>query len=94
MPGASARDARRGDGVTPLRTCIGCRTRRPQPELTRIARTGDGSLALGRTLPGRGAWLCQGSLECFDAAVRRRALTKALAVDVAPGDLERLRTDF
>jgi len=22
---------------------------------------------ISRTLPGRGAWLCQGSLECFDA---------------------------
>jgi predicted RNA-binding protein YlxR (DUF448 family) len=39
---------------------------------------GDGSLAVGRTLPGRGAWLCRGSLECAAAAVKRNAFRRAL----------------
>ena len=59
-----------------------------------VSRGPDGSLRTGRTLPGRGAWLCQGSLECFDTAVRRRALAKALKADVDAEALERLRTDF
>jgi len=60
----------------------------------RVAIGPDGSLALGRTLPGRGAWLCQASLSCFDAAERRRGFAKALRVQVDPAELERLRTNF
>ena len=59
-----------------IRTCVGCRRRGPQGELTRVARARDGSLAVGRTLPGRGAWLCAGSLRCFELAVRARALPR------------------
>lgn len=51
----------------------------------RVVRTAEGDLAEGRTLPGRGAWLCDGSQACLDLAVRRRAFTRALraAVDEA-----------
>ena len=40
-----------------------------------------GDLAVGRDLPGRGAWLC-GSVACVDAAARRRAFSRALRADV------------
>ncbi|MGH9210426.1 MAG: YlxR family protein [Acidimicrobiales bacterium] len=57
---------------------MGCRRRRPQRELVRFARTADGSVRPGRTLPGRGAWLCAGTLEaCRAAAERRKAFTRA-----------------
>jgi predicted RNA-binding protein YlxR (DUF448 family) len=59
---------------TPLRTCIGCRRRLPQHALVRCA-DGPGGAAVGRSAPGRGAWLC--SAECFDTAVRRRAFDRA-----------------
>jgi predicted RNA-binding protein YlxR (DUF448 family) len=77
-----------------VRTCIGCRARKSQAELVRVTRQGDGTLRLGNTLPGRGAWLCQGRLDCFDTAVGRRAFAKALRADVTTAQLERLRTDF
>jgi len=79
---------------TPVRSCIGCRRKAPQDELTRIARHPDGSLAVGRRLPGRGAWLCAGSLPCFELAVRRRAFGKALRTTVDEQDVERVRTEF
>jgi predicted RNA-binding protein YlxR (DUF448 family) len=78
----------------PVRSCIGCRRKAGQDELTRIARRKDGSLAVGRTLPGRGAWLCAGSLRCFELAVRRRAFAKALRATVDEHEVERVRTDF
>jgi predicted RNA-binding protein YlxR (DUF448 family) len=53
-------------------------------ELVRIARTPEGSLALSRTLPGRGAWLCAGSLECLQLAARRNAVSRALRAPVSP----------
>ena len=51
----------------------------------------DGGLALGRTLPGRGAWLCRGTLACFDTAVRRHAFERALRTTVGSEALASLR---
>jgi predicted RNA-binding protein YlxR (DUF448 family) len=64
---------------------------RTQDELVRYVRTPDGMLAEGRTLRGRGAWLCQGSGACVEAAVRRRAFGRALRGDIRPEAIDRLR---
>lgn len=63
----------------PVRTCIGCRARRPQPELLRFRRRPDGQVvpAIG-TVRGRSAYLCP-SRDCFDEALRRRAFARTLA---------------
>jgi predicted RNA-binding protein YlxR (DUF448 family) len=53
-----------------------------------------GSLALGRTLPGRGAWLCRGSLACFDAAARRNGFDRALRTRVGSEALASLRVNL
>ncbi len=58
-------------------------------ELVRVVRRPDGSLATGRTLPGRGAWLCPGSAACVGSALRRRAFDRALR---APVTAEAVRT--
>jgi predicted RNA-binding protein YlxR (DUF448 family) len=59
--------------------------------LVRLARQPDGSLAVGRGQPGRGAWLCAGSVACFEAAVRRKALSRALRAEVLPDQLAMVR---
>ena len=51
----------------------------------------DAGLAFGRTRPGRGAWLCRGSLACFDAAVRRNAFERALRTTVGSEAVASLR---
>jgi predicted RNA-binding protein YlxR (DUF448 family) len=56
----------------------------------RVVRRDDGTLAAGRTLPGRGAWLCRGSGDCVVTAQKRRAFERALRGPVAPGAAERL----
>lgn len=63
----------------PVRTCVACRTRRPQRALVRLRRRSDGVVvpALGRRTRGRSAYLCP-ARACFDQAVRRRALERAL----------------
>ena len=43
----------------------------------RVTRTADGGLAVGRSLPGRGAWL-HPDAACLDAAVKRHAFARAL----------------
>jgi predicted RNA-binding protein YlxR (DUF448 family) len=59
--------------------------------LDRIARRPDGSVVVGRREPGRGAWICGGSAECFEQAVRRGALARALRTALETDVIEALR---
>lgn len=71
----------------PARTCIGCRGRAHRDELWRLVRV-DGRLVvdLARTAPGRGASI-HPDLSCWELAVRRRAVARALRVDGIAEDL-------
>ena len=75
----------------PERTCIGCRRKTGPAGLSRVTRRPDGSLAVGRSEPGRGAWLCTGSVACFDAAEQRRAFSRALRRELSGQELVWLR---
>ena len=57
----------------------------------RVVRTAGGGLSVGRSLPGRGAWLCAGRPECVDLAGRRKAFAKALRAPVEAPAVEALR---
>jgi predicted RNA-binding protein YlxR (DUF448 family) len=57
----------------------------------RIGLDPTGQPAIGRTLAGRGAWLCAGSVACFDLAVRRNGFGRALRIEVDPARLPVLR---
>jgi predicted RNA-binding protein YlxR (DUF448 family) len=56
--------------------------------MVRLAAAPDGTLTIGPG-PGRGAWCC--SVECFDRAVRRRVLGRALRREVTNDDLAAVR---
>ncbi len=67
------------------RTCIGCRARRGQNEMTRLAlaRTEGGARVEWdprRRLGGRGAWLCRGSRACLASALKKKAFGRAFKV--------------
>jgi predicted RNA-binding protein YlxR (DUF448 family) len=64
----------------------------PPEDLVRVVRTEDGGIEVGRTLPGRGAWLCAESPECVDAAARRKAFGRALRGRIDDGAVDALRT--
>ncbi|MFM7059569.1 MAG: YlxR family protein [Actinomycetes bacterium] len=70
---------------------MGCRRTTDPGSLVRITVGPDGHLRVGRTEPGRGAWLCAGSPACLERATRRGALPRALRRDIPTGDIERLR---
>ncbi|MFT4128155.1 MAG: DUF448 domain-containing protein [Gordonia sp. (in: high G+C Gram-positive bacteria)] len=93
--------------------CIGCRRRDARAVLVRVvvSDVGDGPrivVDLAKTRPGRGAWL-HADADCVSAAVRRRAVARALrapsltvtsddlaeviGVDPAPITNNRLRTE-
>lgn len=81
--------------VRPERTCIGCRTTRPKPELLRLlVPAGDEKAAVsvdtGGRGGGRGAYLCRASAaDCLTRA-RRRALARALRTTAERVDTEAL----
>jgi predicted RNA-binding protein YlxR (DUF448 family) len=73
------------------RTCVGCRRAAGPDTLVRLVRTSTGELAVGRTHPGRGAWICAANPACFEQAARRGALTRALRGEVSAGAVESMR---
>ncbi|MGP8160443.1 MAG: YlxR family protein [Candidatus Dormibacteria bacterium] len=85
-------DPNRMDHV-PLRTCVGCRRRRPRPELVRLVAGAAGAVILDTPAraPGRGAYLCRDSgVACLRAAQKRRSLSRSLRVrenDIDPETL-------
>ena len=89
---AGTGDASRTDHV-PLRTCVGCRRRRPRHELVRLVAGAAGAVILDipARAPGRGAYLCRDSgVICLRAAQRRRSLSRSLRVrenDIDPETL-------
>lgn len=76
----------------PERTCVGCRTVRPKRELIRVVRRPDGEVTIdtGGKVPGRGAYLCPDEA-CFEQAVKRKALERALQIPIDAEVLESLR---
>ncbi len=68
---------------SPLRTCVGCKRRRPRPELVRLVAGASGAVILDipARAPGRGAYLCRDSgMACLRVAQRRRSLSRSLRV--------------
>ncbi|HYN34717.1 MAG TPA: YlxR family protein [Ilumatobacteraceae bacterium] len=81
----------------PIRSCLGCRQRRPQPALVRVTKSATGIVVDGAS-DGRGAWICRSSggtgrveAACLDAAITRRAFARAWRVDVTPDDERAIR---
>ena len=53
----------------------------------------NGSLGAGRSLAGRGAWLCASSpVACIDLAAGRKAFARALRTEISPAAIDGLRT--
>ena len=75
----------------PQRTCVACRTERTQRELMRIVRTPGGEMMFDPTgrAHGRGAYLCADPA-CWQLAVRRSALERALSIPLTAELRERL----
>jgi predicted RNA-binding protein YlxR (DUF448 family) len=55
----------------------------------RLAATREGAVQIGRTVPGRGAWLC--SAACIAPAFDRGALARALRRKLTNPEAEALR---
>ena len=80
--------------TAPLRTCVGCRSKRLQSVLVRCALTPHGTPVVSRTASGRGAWLCAGEITCLHQAIKRRGLERAFKRPVAATEHETFRVAY
>jgi predicted RNA-binding protein YlxR (DUF448 family) len=76
--------------LPPTRTCIGCRRKAAVGELTRLVCDPAGWVVPGSGRPGRGAWVCTGSLQCLSLARRRHGFQRAFRKQVLEASLDRL----
>jgi predicted RNA-binding protein YlxR (DUF448 family) len=69
----------------PIRTCIGCGTKRFKHELLRIVRTQPDKIAIDPEArkPGRGAYLCYNPA-CVEHAFKRKSFERKLNVAAGP----------
>ncbi|MEV8180398.1 YlxR family protein [Specibacter sp. NPDC078692] len=76
-----------------MRTCIGCRKTSDRLQLVRLVRSRNTSgelealVDVARRMPGRGAWL-HPNLECWNLAIKRRAVGRALPGVTKLSDVE------
>lgn len=49
-------------------------------------------MAVSRTAPGRGAWLCAGAPACVALAGRRKAFSRALRAEIRADAIDGLQT--
>lgn len=78
-----------------IRSCLVCGTKAPQREFTRLVRTPQGSVevdAEGKS-QGRGAYICT-DLSCWEAALAREQLDRALRLPVSQETKKRLRSQY
>jgi predicted RNA-binding protein YlxR (DUF448 family) len=76
----------------PQRTCVACRTTEAKRGLVRVVRTQEGRVELDPTgkKNGRGAYVHE-QAACWDEALRKDRLGRALKVSVPQPDMENLK---
>jgi uncharacterized protein len=75
----------------PERTCVGCGTQQAKRQMVRVVRDITGKVAVDPTgkRSGRGAYLCK-KAECWERALQRSSLNRALKTEVSADDREAL----
>ena len=72
----------------PQRTCVACRETKSKRDLVRVVLLTEGGVAVDETgkRNGRGAYLCR-QLTCWELAIKRGSLGRALRTTLSPEDL-------
>ncbi len=79
----------------PQRTCVACRRTDTKRGLVRLVRTAEGRVEIDPTgkRNGRGAYLCHNPA-CWEAALKRRSLERALRIDALHPDDQTMLLDY
>ena len=75
----------------PIRMCVGCRQNLPKKQLVRVVKSPEGEISVDITgkKSGRGAYICRDE-NCFNRAVKSKALQRALECEITPEVFETL----
>lgn len=79
----------------PLRTCIGCKEKKPKKELIRVVKQADGKILIdftGKT-NGRGAYLCPDS-NCLEQAIKTKKLSREFETEIPKEVYDDLRSQI
>lgn len=78
----------------PIRTCVGCRQKRPKKDLIRVAKSKKQiKVTNEKETGGRGAYFCPQE-SCFLAAKTKSRLEKALRISLTEDDWQQLEKEF
>ncbi len=79
----------------PVRTCIGCLTKKNKSGLFRFVRHADGSVSLDREqkLPGRGAYVCPDP-NCLETAIKKNQFARVFRQKILKSSFEPLKKEF
>ena len=78
----------------PMRKCVGCMESKPKRELVRLAGyEGNVTIDLTGKAKGRGVYLCS-SVECFNTAVKKKALSRSLEMEISKEQLDKFAQEF
>ena len=79
----------------PMRQCVGCGEKKPKKELLRIVKAEGEEAVVDRTgrKNGRGAYICPRT-ECLEAAIKKKALERALDAPVSEETKEALKKEL
>lgn len=79
----------------PMRKCIGCQEMKNKKEMMRILKTTEDEILLDTTgkKNGRGAYICF-SRECFEKAVKSKALERSLKMNIPQEVYESLKKEI
>ena len=79
----------------PERMCVACRTMQPKKNLIRVVKTNDEKIFVDNSgkANGRGAYICNNK-ECFNKAIKTRALSRAFKCEVSNDAIEELSSFF
>ena len=77
----------------PLRTCMGCNSKKTKKELIRIVKDKQNNVSLDRTgkMEGRGAYICD-DINCLEKVIKSKRLEKVLDIAISEQTYNELRS--
>ena len=77
----------------PLRTCMGCNSKKTKRELIRIVKDKQNNVSIDRTgkMEGRGAYICD-DINCLEKVIKSKRLEKVLDIAISEQTYNELRS--
>ena len=77
----------------PLRTCMGCNSKKDKNVLIRIVKNNKNEITVDKTgkLEGRGAYICN-NMECLEKAIKSRRIEKAIEAKISNEVFEQIKS--